>query len=207
MMKCKQDDSSIQFLKHIIRMLVCLPILIFLQNGYVGLRVTGIRHIYKPGTYRMQVMIGDVSNTIEIAEHMVRKELEQPEQQTPKALPTLTKHHVPHTFEGKAFPEPKPPSLWSKLTPWKEEAGETFGSEVAERWRSATPWQEEAGETFGEEVSERWQIATPWQEQEGETFGSEVAERAKAVGGFFSKLNPFRSKGEESKDNGQSTNR
>jgi len=34
--------------------------------------------------------------------------------------------------------EPGPANLWQGLTPWKEEAGETFGGEVSERWQALT---------------------------------------------------------------------
>lgn len=50
-------------------------------------RVTGIRHIYRPGFFRMILSLGDVSNTVEIAEARVRRELEIPEQQTPELEP------------------------------------------------------------------------------------------------------------------------
>jgi len=148
-------------------------------------RVTGIRHIYRPGLFRMILSLGDVSNTIEIAEHTVRKELEIPEQRTPGPVVSGCEEgatsgqgankytcrggiwtHTPEpsyqapttleelqerrwTFEPSepfpasarvTAPRPQPPeistepSLWQRLTPWKEEEGETFGSEVAERF-------------------------------------------------------------------------
>ena len=148
-------------------------------------RVSGIRHIYRPGIFRMLLSLGDVSNTIEIAEHKVRKELEIPEQRTPEpivsgceegatsgkgtnkytciggvwthtpdkpaALEDLLKSRVepPDYFPASAkvtAPQPPPleistePTLWSKITPWKEEAGETFGGEIAERVKSFTDW-------------------------------------------------------------------
>lgn len=73
-------------------------------------------------------------------------------------------------------PPPKQPSaivrLWRKVTPWKEEKGETLGGEIAERWRAMTPWAEEKGETFGgvvasvlgtvkEAPSRAWQALEP----------------------------------------------
>jgi len=68
-------------------------------------RVTGIRHIYRPGIFRMLLSLGDVSNTIEVAEHKVRKELEIPEQQTPEAKPTPPEEPkcVEGSTKGKGF--------------------------------------------------------------------------------------------------------
>jgi len=61
----------------------------------------------------------------------------------------------PKPAPPKPAPPPAPPTLWQRVTPWKEERGETFLSEFMERWRALTPWREEAGETFGGEVMER----------------------------------------------------
>jgi len=69
----------------------------------------------------------------------------------------------PQFEEIRQFPgPPKPKTLWQKITPWKEERGETFLSEVKERWRAITPWKEEVGETFGGEVVERIESMRKW---------------------------------------------
>jgi len=173
-------------------------------------RVTGIRHIYKPGIFRMILSLGDVSNTIEIAEHKVRKELEIPEQQTPppepypfapepglvpptpyrtgfippepepvapepgrpRIFPTMPGIVLPGRVAEDIFGKPSEPArkpteilgqalraavplgtmkqLWRGITPWKEEAGETFGGEVAERFRKVTQRRPGVGGIIGD---------------------------------------------------------
>lgn len=164
-------------------------------------RVTGIRHIYKPGLFRMMLSLGDVSNTIEIAEAKVRRELEIPEQQTPPPRPypfapeprlvpppTYRPGFIPPEPEPVA-PEPgrprvfpttpgvvMPEETFRKIFPEYEPRvepptlGEVLGatiraaipSPVRKAWRAITPWEEEAGETFGGEVAERFQVVGTW---------------------------------------------
>ena len=126
-------------------------------------RVTGIRHIYRPGFFRIQLMLGDVSNTIEIAEARVRKELEIPEDKTPEP----PKVPIP-PYEPGPYWAPKPPPIppyepgpgWERKEPEEELppagiagiAGRAIVGAWRQRkpiWRTITPWEEEAGETFG----------------------------------------------------------
>lgn len=120
-------------------------------------RVTGIRHVYRPGFSRMLVSLGDVSNTIEIAEAKAREELEIPERQTPKepkppkaVEPTAMKMAPPVeppeilgasakvtapepiiNWERipKVEPEPEPPPTANRC-PYPECAGRTFATET-----------------------------------------------------------------------------
>lgn len=142
-------------------------------------RVAGIRHIYRPGFFRMQLTLGDVSNTIEIAEAKVRKELEIPEQQTPY-IPTprdwepQPRWEPPKPAEPTIVPPAPIPTTSARVTP--SQSGlpppipmeNVFGTgEYQQRfpepkvvlrrfWRSITPWKEESGETFGSEFTERF---------------------------------------------------
>jgi len=45
--------------------------------------------------------------------------------------------------------------LWWKITPQREELGESFGQRVGLGWRGATPWVEDKEETFGGFVGEK----------------------------------------------------
>ena len=139
-------------------------------------RVTGIRHIYRPGMLRMQVMMGDVSNTIEIAEAAVRAELVQPEQPVPPIR--LPSEEVARQEERRLEGELsrlrqsleegviEPPPIFTPGGARRTEVGllEQMSSEITPRagrfepknlWQQLTPWREERGETFGSEVIER----------------------------------------------------
>lgn len=170
-------------------------------------RVTGIRHIYRPGFFRMILSLGDVSNTIEIAEAKVRRELEIPEQQTPKPEPYPFAEEpriVPPTpyrtgiippgpeLEPVA-PEPArpitiptmpgvvlPEDVARKLFPGLEIPTEPppISKILAATIRAAIPYP----------VRQAWRAITPWREEAGETFGGEVVERFEAVRRFFGGL-------------------
>lgn len=136
-------------------------------------RVSSIRHIYRPGFYRMQLGLGDIGLDIDVAEATVREALdtaEDTEEAARKAAPSpeeqdrrlreanralkeriaadiresdrrlweANERLIREQAEIPYRPPPPEPSLWSKITPWKEEAGETFGGEVMERIRSYT---------------------------------------------------------------------
>ncbi len=147
-------------------------------------RVTGIRHIYKPGFFRMILSLGDVSNTIEIAERKVRKELEIPEQQTPAPPPP-----APPEWPEPTAP-PKPPARRPAIFPTmpgivtppgvfevpEREEPPTFGEVIGATLRAAVP--------LGT-IKEIWRRITPWEEEAGETFGGEVAERFKSYTKFM----------------------
>jgi len=127
-------------------------------------RVSSIRHICRPGFYRMQVGLGDLGFDIDVAEATVRKALDTAEEPPtapippyepgPYGKPTPTEPTAMEKLADAArrqreqqedlFPAsarvtaPQPPlprvrtepSIWQRLTPWKEEAGETFGSQL-----------------------------------------------------------------------------
>jgi len=135
-------------------------------------RVSSIRHICRPGFYRMQVGLGDIGFDIDVAEATVRKALDTaketeeappepspakppeaaptppaPEPPTPPSywgagpvseIPGIEEYRERKRREEAAAPEQ--PSLWSRITPWREEAGETFGGEVMERFESMKKW-------------------------------------------------------------------
>jgi len=150
-----------------------------LGNPDSEVRVSSIRHIFRPGMFRMQVGLGDLGLDIDIAETAVRKALDTakeiveappatiigpapPDYEAPPSPLAPSKYRCPYcgayltseiekyehiaathpehpayrayegptmrAYEGPTEPSPKPElSLWQKITPWKEEKGETFG--------------------------------------------------------------------------------
>jgi len=141
-------------------------------------RVTGIRHICRPGSYRLEATLGDVSTSVELPQRDVRipsvtptKEV-KPEKAVPLKLPEKTVSELVEALveEGASadvtaqqrleiragiledvkplsqedlerirrtigYEAPPEPSLWQKLTPWKEEKGETFGTAFTSTFR------------------------------------------------------------------------
>jgi len=123
-------------------------------------RITGLRHVYRPGSYRLEATLGDVSTTVEIPQHERAKvEIPVTDRWRQEATPLITEIDVPKASasevvkamqtELEAMPElpklrPIPENLWQWLTPWKEEEGETFGGEIIERAKSFGKWASEA---------------------------------------------------------------
>jgi len=123
-------------------------------------RISGLRHVYRPGSYRLEAIIGGVSNTVEIPQHERAKvEIPVTDRWRQEATPLITEIDVPKASasevikamqaELEAMPElpklrPIPENLWQWLTPWKEEEGETFGGEIIERAKSFGKWASEA---------------------------------------------------------------
>jgi len=140
-------------------------------------RVTGIRHLYRPGLFRMQLMLGDVNNTIEIAEHTVRRELEIPEQpgaETPIGPP------VPSPPPGEFLPpeEPKlgfPPFITRPLLP-----GIIVGIEEVEEGLPKVP-SEPQYPPIEKLISKVWRAITPWKEEKDETVGTALQEWLKRI--------------------------
>ena len=129
-------------------------------------RVTNIIHRYNRAnqTYGMELSLGEVTSDFGLPEWLARPQVAAP----PKADEPATKKDVegytgiewpewpkPLEFEEwkpeevpivsekvtapfAGWPGPEKPSLWSRLTPWKEEKGETFGSALGELWKSIT---------------------------------------------------------------------
>jgi len=152
-------------------------------------RVTGIRHIYKPGMFRMILSLGDVSNTIEIAEAKVRKELEIPEQQTPaipkyEPAPEWPKPEPPKYEPPPSWPKPELPIVTSPGLPGII-PGIGPGDIQTEGPMLGWPTPSERIPSIEVLTSRVWRALTPWKEEAGETFGSEVTERFKTIGKFF----------------------
>lgn len=139
-------------------------------------RVSSIRHIFRPGMFRMQVGLGDLGLDIDVAEATVRKELDTakeveeappteplyvgPGERGEPARPTRAEPITPFDFRTPedigvsakvTGPEPTPspisqeavrqtPSLAQKLTPWREEEGETPLTELAKGYRLLREW-------------------------------------------------------------------
>ena len=109
-------------------------------------RVSGLRHVYRPGSYRLEATFGGISTTSEIAEKPARAKVQVPveDKGEQKAAPLVTEIDVPapvapeimalmQEMAKTEFPltvdRPKPQNLWQQITPWKEEEGQTFGGE------------------------------------------------------------------------------
>lgn len=154
-------------------------------------RVTGIRHIFRPGSYRLEATLGDVSTSVELPQRDVRvpsvvptKEA-KPEKAAPLRLPRRT---VPELIEALreegasadvtaaeplpiragileqfkpisredlerlgtviGYEAPPEPSLWQRLTPWKEERGETFGTTFVSTFRQGFEEVAKLGELY-----------------------------------------------------------
>jgi len=123
-------------------------------------RVSSIRHIFRPGMFRMQVGLGDLGLDIDIAEATVRKELDIAPPTEPlyvgpgergepprrvRAAPTIAPFDfdIPEDIGVSAKvtgPEPitrptlpsisQAPSPAQRLSPWREEEGETLFGEI-----------------------------------------------------------------------------
>lgn len=68
---------------------------------------------------------GPVSQIPGVEEYRERQRQKEPEYEQIPGLPPMMRREV------------EKPSLWSRITPWREEAGETFGREVMERFETA----------------------------------------------------------------------
>lgn len=136
-------------------------------------RVTGIRHLYRPGSYRLEANLGEVSTTIDVVKSKVilppafnyeqqriiekfeeaeraakateaARTVEVPAKTAPELIRAVEDEGLFPASAKVTMPQPPPPeikaepSLWGRLTPWREEEGETFGGEVMERIRSYT---------------------------------------------------------------------
>lgn len=191
-------------------------------------RVSGIRHIYAPGTYNMELNLGGVSSTQmdEWVADTVIKVDESPAEDYPDWLKKF--QTGPGRFEFGPAPEkpweerPMPPPVGAGALP---ELGMGFAPNVGNipnvgwgagwyplpkpetTWQKITPWKEEFLETFGGEASERWRKLTPWREEAGETFGAEAMERLRGIGGFFSRLIGNTKAGEERSKQAQEARR
>ena len=105
-------------------------------------RVAGIRHIYRPGSYRLEATIGDVSASVELVQRTIQVSTVTPPDMTASTvkMPEKTAIEFMEVLKAPEFlstdkvtaPEPYPapsnqPTLWERLTPWDESQGQTFG--------------------------------------------------------------------------------
>ena len=168
-------------------------------------RVGGLRHIYRPGVYQLEITMGGVSTTGEIArsaggqvlvftdteEKAVEVKVEtfnEPKQPAPSKhtapspvapapsvtlIPTMPGIWTPAEPTEQAGPPVPPPAPLTPIQAITEGVKAGFEQtvlaplEIAKElltpvWRAVTPWKEEAGETFGSEVRERVESATRW---------------------------------------------
>jgi len=138
-------------------------------------RISGLHHVYRPGSFRLEATLGDVSTTTDIASAPERVKVRVPEPTEERwreggysaegaighievEVPQATAPEVIALMQEMAkdvmplsADRLKPENLWQRITPWKEEEGATLGSEISRIWQSSTPWQEDKGETFGSE--------------------------------------------------------
>jgi len=147
-------------------------------------RVTSLIHRYNRGVYSLEILLGDVVADFNIPEI------------DPKIKKSYESKEATEAEKEQAFlflEETVPPSMKRKR---EEEQAFLFGEEsMRERrpeglspWEKVTPWREEAGQTFPSEVGKVWRKLTPWKEEKGETFGAEVIERARSFGGWIGGL-------------------
>lgn len=75
------------------------------QSDFVA-RVSSIRHIYRPGSFKMQVTLGDLGFDVDVAEATVRKELDTAKEveTAPPEIPVTT----PPTRRARQAPTPEP---------------------------------------------------------------------------------------------------
>jgi len=160
-------------------------------------RVTGIRHIYRPGSYRLEATLGDVSTSIELPQRdiqiptVVPAKAVKPEKAIPLRVPEKTAPELIEALrEEGLLPEagasaditaleplpiragilerikplsredlerlgtiigqeaPPEPSLWQRLTPWKEERDETFGTAFTSTFRRGFEEVAKLGESY-----------------------------------------------------------
>jgi hypothetical protein len=125
----------------------------------------------------------DFRKTVEEVKEAVKQVQLEP-WKNPPLTPNSDKITMPQPYP---LPQPKKTSIWQRITPWNEAAGETFGSEVAERKNALTGAAigmgvaGPLGAVGGYFAGKYWQAITPWAEQKGETFGGEVSERVESA--------------------------
>lgn len=103
-------------------------------------RVSSIRHIFRPGMFRMQVGLGDLGLDIDIAESSVRRELETA--RAPEPLEPL--EPKPYEPEPIVFEPYEPaeifPYVSAKVTaPWVAPEEPSWWQRL---WRAITPWED-----------------------------------------------------------------
>ncbi len=129
-------------------------------------RVTALRHIYRPGSYRGEVTLGDVSTSVQLAQRYVQiptvkpaetdetKDKDTGETEQPSGtvreivLPDLMKaiqdwistDRITRAWEEKRkVVDLNAVPFWQRITPWNEAKGETFKSVYQGLLKSITP--------------------------------------------------------------------
>jgi len=141
-------------------------------SGYTGskypsdtiARVSSIRHIFRPGMFRMQVGLGDLGLDIDVAEATVRKELDTAKE-TEEAPPTEPLYVGP----GERG-EPARPTRAEPITPFAFEVPEEIGVSA----KVTAPPPAAPTPQLARETPSPAQMLTPWREEEGETFYGEI---------------------------------
>jgi len=140
-------------------------------------RVSGIRHIYRPGSYRLEATLGEVSTSIELPQRDVRipsvtptKEV-KPEKAMPLRVPERTAPELIEALrEEGLLPEAGASADITALQPLPIQAG------ILEQFKPISQEElEKLGTVIGREAPPEpslWQRLTPWKEEKGETFGT-----------------------------------
>lgn len=175
-------------------------------------RVTGIRHVYRPGFYRLEANLGETSNTIEVARSKVvlpppetfareaefrayaeaARTIEVPAKTAPELIRALEDEGLfPASAKvtmGEPPPkriEPRRPTTAPPAAPSREPPPYTYEQQYLIE-------QEQLRRQQRREVGHKgfidWRKLTPWVEEKGETLGSEVEERWKSFTGWFGGL-------------------
>jgi len=129
-------------------------------------RITGIRHVYRPGSYRIEATYGDVSVSSKLAQRDLDKITVAPGVELPK---DTAKELVDAWESIPGYPKdawekipgyPEEPEFDSRLgiSAVPEDAKPLFpasqisptGNIFKDMWRQLTPWKEEKGKTFGD---------------------------------------------------------
>lgn len=150
-------------------------------------RVTAIRHIYRPGSYRLEATLGDLSTSVELAQRYSQPSRLEPAKEEPvkepKEMP-IPDEPTPTPKDKNLTLFPSAPGVWMSRRTAEELQRELDRQRQLDIWRE----QENAQRLELAQSQNLWRRITPWREELGETFGSEVAERIQAVTGWFRNL-------------------
>jgi len=143
-------------------------------------RVTGIRHIYRPGSYRLEATLGEVSTSIELPQRDIQiptvvpaesTKIPKPPKTTPLRVPEKTALEMILALrEEGLLPEAGASADITALEPLPIQAG------ILEQFKPISREElEKLGTVIGQEAPPEpslWQKLTPWKEEKGETFGT-----------------------------------
>ena len=168
-------------------------------------RATGIRHVYRPGSYRLEANLGEVSNTIEVVRQEVvmpppfnyeqqyiidrmsaevARTVEVPAKTAPELIRALEDEGLWPVSAKVTMPQPPP----ERIKPVPEPAPEPTPIEYTYEQQYLIE-QERLRQQQRQQVGYKgfidWRKITPWVEEKGETLGSEVEERWKSFTGWL----------------------